>query len=70
MAALQAGHHDDAIAAFTAAYAADGNPAALMNLGIAYTNAGLLNNAVETLVRYTSRADAVRYGQAIPPWSP
>jgi tetratricopeptide (TPR) repeat protein len=65
MAALQAGQNEDAIAAFNAAYAADGNPAALMNLGIAYTNAGLLNNAVESLMRYTQRADAVRDAETV-----
>jgi hypothetical protein len=60
MAALQAGQHQDAIAAFNVAYAADHNPVALMNLGIAYTNAGMLNNAVESLTRYTELADAIR----------
>lgn len=65
LAALQAGQHQDAIAAFTAAYAADGNPAALMNLGIAFTNAGKLNSAVEALTRYTERADIVREAQTI-----
>jgi hypothetical protein len=65
LAALNAGQHDDAIAAFNAAYAADGNPTALMNLGIAYTNAGQLNNAVEALTRYTERADAMREAESI-----
>jgi hypothetical protein len=65
MAALQAGQHQDAIAAFNAAYATDHNPVALMNLGIAYTNAGLLNNAVESLTRYTELADAIRDAETI-----
>jgi hypothetical protein len=60
MAALQAGQHQDAIAAFNVAYAADHNPVALMNLGIAYTNAGMLNHAVESLTRYTELADSIR----------
>jgi hypothetical protein len=65
MAALQAGRHEDAIAAFNAAYAADHNPVALMNLGIAYTDAGMLNNAVESLTRYTELADAIRDAETI-----
>lgn len=65
LAALQAGQHTVAIEAFSAAYAQDGNPAALMNLGIAYTNQGLLNHAVEALTRYTERADRTRDAQSI-----
>jgi hypothetical protein len=65
MAALQAGQNEDAIAAFNTAYATDRNPVALMNLGIAYTNAGMLNNAVESLTRYTELADAVRDAETI-----
>jgi len=51
LAALAAGRNADAILAFQAAYAADGNPAALMNLGIPFTNDGKLNSAVESLTR-------------------
>lgn len=58
MQALSAGRNLEAIDAFNAAYAADGNPAALLNLGIAYTNLGQLNLAVETLTRFTAHPAA------------
>ena len=65
LAALQAGRNQEAIEAFEAAYAADGNPGALMNLGIAYTNEGMLNHAVEALTRYTKHADVTRDAEMI-----
>jgi hypothetical protein len=65
LSALQAGRNQEAIEAFEAAYAADGNPAALMNLGIAYTNEGMLNHALETLTRFTKRADVIRDAEMI-----
>jgi len=58
MQALTAGQNQQAVDAFVAAYAADGNPAALLNLGIAYTNLAQLNLAVETLTRYTAHPAA------------
>jgi hypothetical protein len=65
LAALQAGRNQEAIAAFEAAFAADGNAGALMNLGIAYTNEGMLNHAVEALTRFTKRADVTREAETI-----
>lgn len=65
MASLGAGDHRAAVEAFNAAYLADGNVAALFNLGIAYTNLGMLTHAVESLTRYVARADAARDAQTI-----
>jgi hypothetical protein len=58
LAALQQGRLVDAIAAFQAAYAFDANPAALLNLGIAYTNLGKPHLAVQALTSYLAHADA------------
>lgn len=65
MAALNAGQNEQAIAAFNAAYLVDHNPAALMNLGIAQTNAGQLQSAVESLTRYTQVANEFRDAETI-----
>jgi hypothetical protein len=50
--ALKVGREREAVAAFDAAYKADGNPAALLNLGIAYTNLGKPQAAVDALSAY------------------
>jgi len=63
--ALDAGRHQEAIDAFNESYAATGDAAALMNLGIAYTNQGMLTHAVEALTRFVARADATRDAQTI-----
>jgi hypothetical protein len=63
--ALAAGRNQDAIDAFSESYSANGDPASLMNLGIAYTNQGMLTHALEALTRYLARADATRDAQTI-----
>lgn len=65
MTALNAGQNAQAIEAFNAAYLIDHNPASLMNLGIAQTNAGQLQNAVESLTRYTQTANEFRDAETI-----
>ena len=60
LTALQAGDHPAAIAAFSSSYEHDGNPAALLNLGIAYANLGKPHAARESLRAYLQRADATR----------
>jgi hypothetical protein len=58
LSALQEGRLVEAVAAFQAAYAFDSNPAALLNLGIAYTNLGKPHLAVQALTSYLAHADA------------
>ncbi|HET6334675.1 MAG TPA: tetratricopeptide repeat protein [Polyangiales bacterium] len=65
LAALNAGQYKDAVDLFNAAYLVDHNPAALMNLGIAFTNAGQLHSAVESLTRYTETANEYRDAETI-----
>jgi hypothetical protein len=65
LAALNAGQYKEAIDSFNAAYLVDHNPTALMNLGIAYTNAGQLHSAVESLTRYTETANEFRDAETI-----
>lgn len=57
MDALQAGDNQHAAEALDAAYRADHSSLALLNLGIAYTNLGLLNHALDALEGYVRQAD-------------
>lgn len=65
LSALSRGRNAEAVAAFQAAFNADPNPAALMNLGIAYTNLGQPNAAVQALRQYVAQADAERDAERI-----
>jgi hypothetical protein len=65
LAALQAGRHDEAAAAFEAAYARDRQPIALINLGIACTNLGRFGEAIAALQRYLIVAHPVREARNI-----
>jgi hypothetical protein len=65
LAALQAGDHAVAIDAFQASYGQDANPAALLNLGIAYTNSARPHDACRTLALYVERADATQDAASI-----
>jgi hypothetical protein len=65
LAALQAGDQTAAIAAFRASYALDANSAALLNLGIAYTNLGKPHDAAQILASYLAHADSARDAQTM-----
>jgi hypothetical protein len=65
LTALQAGDQPAAIAAFRASYDLDPNPAALLNLGIAYTNLGKPHDAAQMLTSYLEHADAARDASSI-----
>jgi hypothetical protein len=58
--ALSRGRNRDAVQAFQSVYARDANPAALMNLGIAYTNLGRPHAAAQALASYVAHADPAR----------
>lgn len=65
MQALRAGDQRAAASAFAAAHRADGNPLALLNLGIVCTNLGQLTEALEALEGYVREADSTRDAQTI-----
>jgi tetratricopeptide (TPR) repeat protein len=58
--ALANGRDQEAASAFRAAFDRDKNPAALVNLGIAYTNLNRAHHAVQALQEYLSHADRSR----------
>jgi tetratricopeptide (TPR) repeat protein len=58
LTALQEGRFAEAVVAFNAAYAVNANPAALLNLGIAYTSLGKPHDAARALTAYLEHADA------------
>lgn len=58
--ALASGRDLDAANAFRAAFDREKNPAALVNLGIAYTNLNRAHQAVQALQEYLSHADRTR----------
>ena len=58
--ALANGRDQEAANAFRAAFDRDKTPAALVNLGIAYTNLGRTHEAVQALSEYLSHADHAR----------
>lgn len=63
--ALANGRHQEAADAFRAAFDRDKNPAALVNLGIAYTNLGRNHQAVQALEEYLTHADRAREGATV-----
>jgi hypothetical protein len=65
LAALQAADHATALEAFRASYAQDANPAALLNMGIAYTNLGKPQDACRMLTSYLQHADATQAAATI-----
>jgi tetratricopeptide (TPR) repeat protein len=58
--ALANGRDQEAASAFRVAFDRDKNPAALVNLGIAYTNLNRAHQAVEALQEYLSHVDRSR----------
>ena len=58
--ALAQARYQDAVAAFKLAYERDHKPAALLNLGIAYTNIERPHAAVQALQAYLAAPDAER----------
>jgi hypothetical protein len=58
--ALANGRDQEAATAFRNAFDREHNPAALVNLGIAYTNLGLTHRAVQALQEYLAHADRAR----------
>jgi hypothetical protein len=60
--ALAQGRDLEAADAFRAIFDRDKNPAALVNLGIAYTNLGRTHTAVQALEEYLAHADTLRDG--------
>jgi hypothetical protein len=58
LSALQEGRFAEAVVAFNAAYTVTAEPAALLNLGIAYTNLGKPHEAARALTAYLEHADA------------
>jgi hypothetical protein len=58
--ALAQGRNEEAAKLFRAAFDSDHNPAALVNLGIAYTNLARTHAAVQALEEYLRHADTLR----------
>jgi tetratricopeptide (TPR) repeat protein len=58
LSALQEGRFAEAVVAFNAAYALNAHPAALLNLGIAYTSIGKPHGAARALTAYLAHGAA------------